>query len=231
MKAMILAAGLGTRMRPLTDNCPKPLLDVAGKPLIGRHLEKLAAAGVTEVVINVSYLGEMIEARLKDGADYGLKIHYSREAEPLETAGGILKALPLLGDETFWLVNGDMWLARDYHLLPRTLADDTDMHLVLVPNPEHNPTGDFSLAAGRALLKGEQLTETAFTFSGLSAVHPRLFTPWLNKTGSALPLREVLWPAITNNRVSAELCEDYWLDVGTPARLAELVDKLQKGEA
>ena len=229
MKAMILAAGLGTRMRPLTDNCPKPLLDVAGKPLIGRHLEKLAAAGVTEVVINVSYLGEMIEARLQDGADYGLKIHYSREAEPLETAGGILKALPLLGDETFWLVNGDMWLARDYNLLPRTLDADTDMHLVLVPNPEHNPAGDFGLAAGRAQLKAA--AASAYTFSGLSAVHPRLFKPWLNNTGSALPLREVLWPAIQTNRVSAELCEDYWLDVGTPARLAELAEKLQKGEA
>lgn len=225
MKAMILAAGLGTRMRPLTDNCPKPLLDVAGKPLIGRHLDKLKAAGVSEVVINVSYLGEMIEAALQDGADYGLKIHYSREPQALETAGGILQALPLLGDEVFWLVNGDMWLDCSYDFLPRALADDTDMHLVLVNNPEHNPSGDFSLQDGRAALKNA----AAFTFSGLSAVHPRLFDSWRSHTGQALPLREVLYPAITDHRVSAELVNDYWLDVGTPARLQELTEKLQQG--
>lgn len=229
MKAMILAAGLGTRMRPLTDNCPKPLLDVAGKPLIVRHLEKLKAASVSEVVINVSYLGEMIEAALKDGSELGLRIHYSREVEPLETAGGILKALPVLGDAVFWLVNGDMWLDGDYDLLPRQLPDNTDMHLVLVDNPEHNPEGDFALADTRARLKAP--AEIGLTFSGLSALHPRLFDAWREHTGRALALRDVLRPAIADQRVSAHHCQRYWLDVGTPARLNELAEKLAAEEA
>ena len=221
MKAMILAAGLGTRMRPLTDHCPKPLLDVAGEPLIVRHLRRLAAAGFTDVVINTAHLGHLIEQRLGDGAAFGLRIAYSREAAPLETAGGIVNALPLLGDAPFLLLNGDIWCDRDLAGLRTQLPDgDTTLaHLVLVDNPAHHPQGDFLLQDGRVQPRGEH---SGLTFSGLSLMHPRLFDGWRSRAGEAFPLREVLLPPMAAGQVSGEHYRGYWLDVGTPQRLAEL---------
>lgn len=221
MRAMILAAGLGTRMRPLTDHCPKPLLDVAGKPLIVRHIERLAAAGFRDIVINIAHLGHMIEAALGSGERWGVHIRYSRESQPLETAGGIVNALPLLGDEAFLLINGDIWC--DFPLIDLL---DTPLsglaHLVLVNNPEHHPAGDFLLHDDKVLLRGEQ---TGLTFSGLSVMHPRLFENWRARAGEAFPLRDVLLPAMAAGKVSGEHYTGYWLDVGTPQRLQQLVEK------
>ncbi|MGB8712043.1 MAG: nucleotidyltransferase family protein, partial [Onishia taeanensis] len=153
MKAMILAAGLGKRMRPLTDSCPKPLLPVAGKPLIVHHLERLAAAGITDVVINVSYRAEQIIEALGNGAAHGVSITWSREDSPLETGGGIKKALPLLGEAPFLLINGDVWCTPDLTRLPR--LDGDLAHLWLVDNPDQHPDGDFHLdGAGRVDASG-----------------------------------------------------------------------------
>ncbi len=216
MKAMILAAGLGTRMRPLTDTLPKPLLPVGNSTLIELHLQKLAKAGIREVVINVAYLGEKIEAHLGDGSRYGVRIGYSREAEPLETAGGIKQALPLLGAQPFLLVNGDIW--SDYpvdKLVEKAQHLKTNAHLVLVPNPEHHPQGDFHLNdAGRVALEGEP----KFTFSGISVLSPALFAAELPSNR----LVEILKPEITQGRVSGELYAGQWMDIGTPERLHSL---------
>lgn len=221
MKAMILAAGLGTRMRPLTDHCPKPLLDVAGKPLIARHIERLAAAGFHDIVINIAHLGHMIEAALGDGSQWGVSIHYSRETQPLETAGGIVNALPLLGDGAFLLVNGDIW--SDYPLVRlQSLRLSGLAHLVLVDNPEHHSAGDFVLQGDKVYPRGEQ---AGLTFSGLSVMHPRLFDNWRPRAGEAFPLREILLPAMAAGEVSGEHYKGYWLDVGTPQRLQQLVGK------
>ncbi len=221
MKAMILAAGLGTRMRPLTDHCPKPLLDVAGKPLIVRHIERLAAAGFHHIVINIAHLGHMIEEALGDGAQWGVHIQYSRESQPLETAGGIVNALPLLGDEAFLLINGDIWCDFPLENL-RTQTFCGLAHLVLVNNPQHHPAGDFVIDNGNVKPRDEQ---NGLTFSGLSLMHPRLFANWRARAGEAFPLREVLLPAMEDNQVSGEQYAGYWLDVGTPQRLQQLVEK------
>ena len=221
MKAMILAAGLGTRMRPLTDHCPKPLLDVAGKPLIVRHIERLAAAGFHHIVINIAHLGHMIEAALGNGEPWGVRIQYSRELQPLETAGGIVNALPLLGEEAFLLINGDIWCDFPLENL-RTQAFSGLAYLVLVNNPEHHPAGDFVLSGGKVKPRGEQ---TGLTFSGLSVMHPCLFSNWRARTGEAFPLREVLLPAMEANQVNGEHYGGYWLDVGTPQRLQQLIEK------
>ncbi len=222
MKAMILAAGLGTRMKPLTDHCPKPLLDVGGKPLIVRHIERLVEAGIVELVINTAHLGHMIRDRLADGAEWGAHIQYSQETLPLETAGGIVNALPLLGDEPFIVLNGDIWcdfpLAQLINCSPSGLG-----HLVLVNNPEHNLLGDFVIDSGSAKPRGESVGST---FSGLSVLTSALFADWRNRSGEAFPLREVLVPAMEKRLISAELFEGFWLDVGTPERLAVLRDRL-----
>ena len=221
MKVMILAAGLGTRMRPLTDHCPKPLLEVAGKSLIVRHIERLAAAGFSDIVINIAHLGYMIEAALGDGERWGVRIQYSRESHPLETAGGIVNALPLLGDEAFLLINGDIWC--DYPLENlRSLSLSGLAHLVLVNNPEHHPFGDFVLDNDKVQPRDER---AGLTFSGLSVMHPCLFQNWRVRTGEAFPLREVLLPAMEAGKVSGEHYTGYWLDVGTPQRLQQLVEK------
>jgi MurNAc alpha-1-phosphate uridylyltransferase len=222
MKAMILAAGLGTRMRPLTDHCPKPLLDVAGEPLIVRHLHRLAAAGFTEVVINIAHLGQMIENRLGDGASFGLRIAYSREAVPLETAGGIVRALPLLGEAPFLLLNGDIWCDYPLATLQQRVMSGL-AHLVLVDNPEHNPAGDFLLLDAHVQPRDEKV---GLTFSGLSVMHPQLFDNWRHRAGEAFPLREVLSPAMATGQVSGEYYPGYWLDVGTPQRLQQLAARL-----
>lgn len=219
MKAMILAAGLGTRMRPLTDHTPKPLLKAGGKPLIVWHLEKLAAAGFKDILINIAWLGWQIPEALGDGAQWGIRLRYSDEqAEPaLETAGGIIKALPLLGNEPFLVVNGDIWC--DYACLPQRLTPQTLAHLILVNNPEHHPHGDFALEAGRALSQGA----SKLTFSGIGYYDPALFA---NLDYGKRALGPVLRAAMEQNLVSAEHYQGIWLDIGTPERLAQLDQSL-----
>ncbi|WP_404343155.1 N-acetylmuramate alpha-1-phosphate uridylyltransferase MurU [Vreelandella venusta] len=218
MKAMILAAGLGKRMRPLTDHCPKPLLPVAGKPLIVHHLERLKRGGINEVVINVSYRAEQIMAALGDGSVYQMRIHWSQEASPLETGGGIQQALPQLGDAPFLLVNGDVWC--DYLPNASALATDDLAHLVLVNNPAHHPSGDFALHQGRASPQGE----SHFTFAGISLIRPELVA---SEPPGAFALAPLLKRAMADQRVSGEHFSGHWVDVGTPERLAELDQHLQ----
>lgn len=219
MKAMILAAGLGTRMRPLTDHCPKPLLPVAGKPLIVHHLERLREAGISEVVINVSYRAEQIVAALGDGRDFGVSIAWSREDTPLETGGGIHQALPLLGSAPFLLVNGDVWCDLDPAGLP-ALGDDL-ARLVLVDNPDHHPNGDFHLdAAGRVHAEGEP----RLTFAGLSLLDPALVA---DQAPGAFALAPLLRRAMDAGRVGGHHHRGAWVDVGTPERLAELDRQLR----
>ncbi|WP_136066192.1 N-acetylmuramate alpha-1-phosphate uridylyltransferase MurU [Modicisalibacter radicis] len=223
MKAMILAAGLGTRMRPLTDHCPKPLLDVAGKPLIAHHLERLAALGIDEVVINVSYRATQIVEALGDGRDYGLTIHYSHEAEPLETGGGIRQALALLGEAPFLLVNGDVWCALESDWLA-PLGDDL-ARLVLVDNPGHHAAGDFHLdSAGRMHENGEP----RLTYAGIGLIDPALVA---GEPPGAFKLAPLLREAMAAGRVAGCHHRGHWVDVGTPARLAELDRWLRQDDA
>ncbi|MCE8020234.1 nucleotidyltransferase family protein [Halomonas sp. MCCC 1A11036] len=219
MKAMILAAGLGKRMRPLTDHCPKPLLPVAGKPLIVHHLERLAASGIREVVINVSYRAEQIIEALGDGTAHGVDIAWSREASPLETGGGIRQALPLLGEAPFMLVNGDVWCELDPRTLPPLSGDLA--HLVLVDNPNHHPEGDFHLSTtGRVQAMGMP----RLTFAGLSLIDPALVA---DQPLGEFPLAPLLREAMTAGRVGGTHYRGGWVDVGTPERLAEL-DRAQR---
>ncbi|WP_280546056.1 N-acetylmuramate alpha-1-phosphate uridylyltransferase MurU [Halomonas sp. 11-S5] len=214
MRAMILAAGLGTRMRPLTDYCPKPLLEVGGKPLIVHHLERLRAGGITEVVINVSYRAEQIVAALGDGGAFGVHIAWSRETRPLETGGGIRQALPLLGEAPFLLVNGDVWCDLDPASLP-ALNDDL-ARLVLVDNPDHHPQGDFRLDAdGRVHPEGEP----RLTFAGISLLDPALVA---HEPPGAFALAPLLRRAMDEGRVGGHHHRGAWVDVGTPERLADL---------
>ena len=220
MKAMLLAAGRGERLRPLTDRVPKALVEAGGKPLIARHLERLAASGCREAVVNVSHLGEAIVERLGEGRRFGLRIAYSREAEPLETAGGIAQALPLLGADPFLLVNADVYCECDFNpLLGRDLAGRL-AHLVLVPNPAHRAGGDFTLKAG--MIGSEPAPR--YTYAGIAVVSPRLVesvTP-----GSKAPLAPLLYAAADRGLMSGELFEGLWQDVGTAQRLAELENLL-----
>lgn len=217
MKAMILAAGLGKRMRPLTDHCPKPLLPVADKPLIVHHLERLKRAGIEEVVINVSYRAEQIMAALGDGSAHQLRIHWSQEASPLETGGGIQKALPLLGEVPFLLINGDVWC--DYLPSAATLAEGDLAHLILVDNPNHHPGGDFALDRGRVTQTGE----SRLTYSGISVLRPDLVA---TEPPGAFALAPLLKRAMAEQRVSGEHYCGHWVDVGTPERLTELEQHL-----
>ena len=222
MKAMILAAGKGERMRPLTLTTPKPLVPVAGVPLIVYHLRALAAAGFTEVVINHAWLGQQIEDYLGDGSRYGLRIRYSPEGEPLETGGGIFRALPLLGDEPFLVVNGDIWTDYAFASLPRVLSGLA--HLVLVDNPEHNVAGDFVLN-GHAV-ETLQGTLPRLTYSGIAILHPQLFS---GQTGGAFKLAPLLREALAKEQVSGEHFYGHWIDVGTHARLAAVERLLADG--
>ena len=211
MKAMILAAGLGTRMKPLTDHTPKPLLKVGGLPLIVWHIERLAHDGFEDIVINVAHLGHKIIEELGDGSQWGVRLHYSDEQEEgcLESAGGIIKALPVLGDETFLVVNGDIF--TDYEFQEhRKLADGVLAHLVLIPNPEHNPDGDFALD-GNKIVDNKQ-----YTFSGIGYYSPKLFEGIPYGKSSSIPL---LKAAMKEGKVTGELFEGEWLDIGTPERL------------
>lgn len=221
MKAMILAAGKGERMRPLTLHTPKPLVPVAGVPLIEYHLRALAAAGFKEVVINHAWLGAQIEEHLGDGAQWGLSISYSAEGEPLETGGGIFKALPLLGDQPFVLVNGDIWAEYDFSCLaqkPKGLA-----HLVLVDNPGHHGKGDFCLQQGQ--VSDGQEDAATLTYSGIAVIDPQLFK---DCSAGAFKLAPLLRQAMAAGQVTGEHYSGHWVDVGTLERLAE-VEQLIKG--
>lgn len=228
MKAMILAAGRGERMRPLTDLCPKPLLGAGGKPLIVWHIEGLARAGLTELVINHSHLGRQIEEALGDGQRWGVNIRYSAEATALETAGGIAKALPLLGEAPFVVVSGDVFCPFDFETFAARaitrLTHGMLAHLVLVDNPPHHAGGDFAI--GERDLLSRQGGER-FTFSGIGAFRPQLFAGI--QVGSKVPLRTVLDEAMLAQRVSGERFSGAWVDVGTPERLSELDHALQSG--
>jgi MurNAc alpha-1-phosphate uridylyltransferase len=214
MKAMILAAGLGTRMRPLTDHCPKPLLPAGCKPLIVHHLERLSAAGITEVVINVSYRADQVIKALGDGGSLGVSIAWSREESPLETGGGIHHALPLLGESPFLLINGDIWCDLNPADLP-TLDKDL-AHLVLVDNPDHHPRGDFHLdKQGRIDERGEP----RLTFAGISLIDPRLVA---DQAPGSFALAPLLRRAMAAGRVGGQRHDGCWVDVGTPERLTEL---------
>ncbi len=225
--AMILAAGLGQRMRPLTNYLPKPLLDVAGKPLLQYHLENLATAGIEKVIINLAHLGEKIREFVEDGKRFGVKVDYSEEPEPLETAGALLHALPKLGDEAFLLVNGDVW--SDYpfaQLARRGLDPDTYAHLVLVKNPTFHSLGDFSLNPNGKLENNPALSK--FTFSGISLIDPSLIRNYPSPR-TKFPLGEVLRFYIEKQKVSGNVYEGKWSDVGTPERLQLLDEQLRNG--
>lgn len=232
MKAMILAAGRGERMRPLTDTCPKPLLHVGGQPLIAWHLQRLAMAGFRDIVINHAHLGTQIEAALGDGAAWGLKIRYSPEpAGALETAGGIANALPLLGDAPFLVINGDIFcdwdVARARGLFANNLAENDLAHLVLVDNPAHHPQGDFVLTGSRILSDGtDHRADNRFTFSGIGVYRPALFSTI--PRGQPAKLAPLLRAAAAAHRVSGEHHPGRWTDVGTPQRLAELDAQLNE---
>ena len=223
---MILAAGLGKRMRPLTNNTPKPLLLCAGKPLIVYHIEGLVAAGVTDIIINHAYLGEQIEAALGDGSDFGARIFYSPEGKPMNTGAGIAHALPLLGTEPFILTNGDVW--TDF-VFDQLVDKDIDLaHLVMVANPEHNPQGDFSLMEnGRLLSDRDSDKGIGLTYSGISVLHPKLFDfcPY-----GSFPLRQPLIAAMDEDKVTGQFFKGAWTDVGTPERLEQLTQQIISGE-
>ncbi len=214
---MILAAGRGERMRPLTDVMPKPLIPVQGRPLIEHHLLALREAGVREVVINLGWLGAALRTALGEGGQFGLSIEYSDEGWPaLETGGGVFRALSLLGDAPFLLINGDIWC--DYpiaHLVERGLSANDLAHLVLVPNPAHNRRGDFGLAAGRVIT----VCAEPHTFSGLSILHPALFA---GCTDDRFPLAPLLRDAAIHGQVGGELHNGFWSDIGTPERLRDV---------
>lgn len=222
MKAMILAAGLGQRMRPLTDSLPKPLLCVGGKPLLQYHLEALAGLRIKEVIINLAHLGEKIREYAGNGDQFGLNIQYSEESEPLETAGGLLHALPLLGEAPFLLINGDVW--SDYPLAQLSrhqLKANENAHLVLVPNPDFHPDGDFAPDSQGILVTDKALEK--FTFAGISLIHPKLISEYPLQRRK-FPLGEVLRHGIEQCQITAEVYRGHWSDVGTPERL-ELLDK------
>lgn len=214
MKAMILAAGRGERMRPLTDHLPKPLLRIGDRSLIEHHIARLVSAGIQDIVINHAWLGELIERMLGSGERYGCRLHYSAEgATGLETAGGIARALPLLGEEPFWVINGDVW--TDY-VIDRHKNLPTSMlaHLVLVSNPPQHPSGDFGLADGLVLPHADQ----QWTFSGIGLYHPALFA---NVPAGVAKLAPLLRQAMHNRQVSGEIFTGMWADIGTPERLAD----------
>lgn len=225
MRAMILAAGKGERMRPLTLTTPKPLLEAGGKPLIVHHLENLREAGFGQIVINHAWLGEQIESTLGNGDQFGLSIQYSREGEPLETAGGIVRALHALTESSsdwFLVINGDIW--SDFDLSQLTPPPDSDALLVLTDNPPHHPEGDFCLAPDGSLAEqGEQ----RLTFTGISLLHRRLFEGLDDQAGKLGP---VLRQAISRGRVAGIHHTGKWVDVGTPERLQQLDQTLTSGD-
>jgi len=225
MKVMLLAAGRGERMRPLTDATPKSLLPAGGKPVVARLLERLAGAGFRELVLNHAQLGWMIEAALGDGERFGVRIRYSHEPEALETAGGIANAMPLLGEAPFLAVNGDLYTDFPFERLRAALDGDALAHLVLVDNPPHHPGGDFALADGRVANAGAPL----LTFSGIGVYRPALFAAI--PRGTRAQLAPLLREAAARGRVTGERFGGRWLDIGTPERLAALDAELKASRA
>lgn len=224
MKAMILAAGRGERLRPLTDETPKPLIQAGPKRLIEYLINNLVAAGFDDLVINYAHLGEQFPQTLGDGSRYNARIQYSPEMDGgLETAGGIINALPLLNDEPFLVVNGDIWTDYDFEALRQFhLADNTLCHLVMVNNPPHNPTGDFAVNNdGRLSREGTE----KWTFSGIAVYHPTLFTGLSNEKR---PLKPLFEQAIEHQQATAEVYQGNWSDIGTIERLEALEQQLSK---
>ena len=226
MKAIILAAGMGNRMRPLTLHTPKPLLEVGGKPLIVWHIEKLQKIGVQEIVINTAWLGEKLAEALGDGSQFGVKILWSHEGEGLETAGGIINALPLLGNEPFILVNGDVWSTMDFAPLLNVQLENDLAHLVLVENPVQHPLGDFTLAADKAYTFEQARSGENLTYSGVAVMHPQMF---VGLESGKRPLAPLLKQAMQQEKVSAQKLQGVWVDVGTPERLNALDQQIQQG--
>jgi len=234
MKAMILAAGLGTRMRPLTNHTPKPLLKAAGKPLIKYHIEGLVAAGISDIVVNTSWLGSQVADYLGDGSAFGASITLSHEETPLETAGGIIKALPFLtshenSDEFFIVVNGDVWTDFNYLELI-DIANTIDSkastlaHLVMIDNPPQHPTGDFYLLANGEVSESESQNSERLTCSGISLLNKRLFSAC---DGGIVPLAPLLRDAMTTHQVVGHKASCTWMDIGTPERLSLLEKHLK----
>ncbi|MBF7689490.1 MULTISPECIES: N-acetylmuramate alpha-1-phosphate uridylyltransferase MurU [Acinetobacter] len=227
MKAMILAAGLGNRMRPLTLHTPKPLLSVGGKPLIVWHIENLARAGITEIIINTAWLAEKLHEALGDGSQFGVKISWSDEYDGLETAGGIIRALPLLGEEPFLLVNGDVWTNFDFRNMLSINLDVHLAHLVLVDNPTQHPLGDFIFKDGFAYTFEQGQEGQALTYSGIAILSPNLFK---DLPDGKRPLAPLLKQAMLENKVGAQKLNAAWVDVGTPERLSTLDQELLRQE-
>jgi MurNAc alpha-1-phosphate uridylyltransferase len=216
MKAMILAAGRGERLRPLTERLPKPLVEAGGKALIDWHLQRLAAAGYRDAVINVSHLADQVLAHVGDGARYGMRVAWSREPEPLETAGGIANARALLGEAPFLLVNSDIYCEYDFSRLKSLSLGASLGHLVLVPNPAHHAAGDFTLESGRV----GNGAAPRYTYAGVAVLSPAIVAGV--RTGDKAPLGALLRQAAGERRLSGELHRGVWTDVGTAERLAEL---------
>ena len=217
-------------MGELTEHTPKPLLSVAGKPLIRHHIEKLVSAGITDLVINTSYFGEQIRDYVGNGQDFGARIHCTEESERLETGGGILQALPFLGDSHFLVVNSDVWSNFDYSCLLSSSKCDQDSkraraHLVLVPNPEHHPKGDFGLDPDSGLVASQ--AQQRYTFSGISVLSKDLFNGCQPGRFALAPL---LREAMVDNAVTGEFFAGFWMDVGTPQRLQQVEEYIQEHE-
>ena len=217
---MILAAGHGQRLKPLTNNTPKPLLEVGDKPLLAHQLGWLRNAGIEEVVINLHYLGEQIEKYCQNGEAFGIRIHYSYEDVLLETAGGIINALPLLGKEPFILLNGDIFTAFPFRDLINTIPQWSQAHLVLTPRPKNIDAGDFRYSNGKIISRGDD-----YIYCGIGVVRPS----WLNKYPiKPLPLREPLFEAIENDQVSGEIWEGDWVDIGSHTEFNKLNRRFEK---
>jgi N-acetyl-alpha-D-muramate 1-phosphate uridylyltransferase len=226
MKVMILAAGRGERLRPLTESLPKPLVEVGGKALLARHLERLAGAGFKRAVINVSHLAERITERFGDGARHGIAIEWSREDTPLETAGGVAKALPLLGSEPFLLLNADVWCDFDFARWRERGLGGKLAHLLLVPNPAFHPQGDFTLQDGRVGNELGNPRSPRYTYAGVAVLSPRLVASV--RPGEKAQLAPLWRAAAERGEVSGELHAGLWSDVGTLERLAELEARLKE---
>lgn len=214
MKAMILAAGRGERLRPLTERLPKPLVPVAGRPLLLHQLEWLAAAGVRDVVINLHHLGEQIVEAVGDGGAFGLRVRYSRESMLLETGGGIVQALPLLGDQTFLILNGDIYTDLPLDRLPAALAPGMLGHLVVTPRPGFRERGDFEVENGRVTSRGE-----SYVYCGIALLHPEALA---GRHAEPFSLREVFFELLDAGRLSAQVWSGRWTDLGTMAQLEAL---------
>lgn len=226
---MILAAGLGKRMRPLTDRTPKPLLKVGGKALLQYHLEALSDAGIREVIINTAYRGEQIEQFAGDGRAFGLSIRYSREPEPLETGGAIYQALPLLGEAPFLMVNADVWTDYPLQALSRPpLEAESQGRLLLVPNPDFHPEGDFALTPEYRLSRADEPSSShapRYTFAGISLLRPELIAGYPHRR-AVFPLLEALLPAMDKGQLEGRVHEGRWSDIGTPERLIQMDELL-----